>query len=132
MNPQPKEDCKPEIILAQTDYDCLSGFAEFHARDASDVVDELLTELDRAKIVPDHQVPAKTIRMGSVFAFHTGDGKERDVTLVFPAKADIAAGRISILTPIGAALIGLTEGQSINWMARDGQRHVLTVTRVDA
>lgn len=132
MNPHPKEVRKPEIILAKSDYDRLSGFAELHEQDAGDVVNELFTELDRAQIVPDQQVPAKTIRMGSAFTFHTDDGRDRDGTLVFPADADIAAGRISILTPIGAALIGLTEGQSITWTARDGHRHVLTVTHVDA
>ncbi len=41
--------------------------------------------------------------------------------LVFPAEADIAAGKVSVLTPVGAALIGLSKGESIAWTARDGE-----------
>ena len=51
--------------------------------------------------------------------------------LVYPGRADISEGRISIMTPIGAALIGLAEGQSIAWTARDGKAHRLTVLKVD-
>ena len=54
------------------------------------------------------------------------------VTLVFPGEADIAQGKISILTPIGAALIGLSAGQSIDWTARDGRIHRLKVESVEA
>lgn len=50
---------------------------------------------------------------------------------MFPVDADFAAGRISILTPIGTALIGLSPGQSIAWTARDGRRHQLTVLSVE-
>jgi regulator of nucleoside diphosphate kinase len=52
------------------------------------------------------------------------------VTLVYPAEADIAEGRISVLTPVGTALIGLRAGQSITWRTRDGRKQVLTVLRV--
>ncbi len=51
--------------------------------------------------------------------------------LVFPGQADIGAGKISILTPIGTALIGLSEGQSIVWTARDGKERRLTVIKVE-
>ena len=44
------------------------------------------------------------------------------MTLVYPPEADIDAGRISVPTPIGTALLGLAEGQSIDWTARDGRR----------
>ena len=53
------------------------------------------------------------------------------VTLVFPEDADIAEKRISIMTPIGAALIGLTEGQSITWPSRTGEIHRLQVLSVE-
>ncbi|MGE0241516.1 MAG: GreA/GreB family elongation factor, partial [Parvibaculaceae bacterium] len=48
----------------------------------------------------------------------------------FPGEADIAEGRLSILTPVGTALIGLSVGQSILWTGRDGQQHKLTVLDV--
>ena len=69
--------------------------------------------------------------MGSTLHFTTDAGEERTVTLVFPGEADIAEGRISVLTPIGIALIGLAAGQSMDWTARDGRIHRLTVDSVD-
>ena len=54
------------------------------------------------------------------------------VTLVYPADANIDAGKISVLTPIGTALIGLSVGQSIGWSARDGRSHRLAVLSVEA
>jgi len=96
------------------------------------VAEELLAELDRAKVVEDGRLPAKVIRMGSSLRFTSDLGEDRHVTLVFPGEADIAEGKISILTPIGVALIGLSAGQSINWTARDGRTHCLTVESVEA
>jgi regulator of nucleoside diphosphate kinase len=63
--------------------------------------------------------------------YKADDGRERRVELVFPGEADIGAGKISILTPIGTALIGLSEGQSIAWTARDGSERHLTVLKVE-
>jgi regulator of nucleoside diphosphate kinase len=68
--------------------------------------------------------------MGSTLTFDA-EGRTRRVTLVYPTEADIAAGRISVLTPIGTALIGLSQGQSVDWTARDGRRHRLTVVSVE-
>ena len=69
--------------------------------------------------------------MGSIVEFRSDTGQQRRVALVFPGDADFAQGRISILTPIGAALIGVSPGQSIAWTARDGRRHRLTVLTVE-
>ena len=54
--------------------------------------------MDRAKIVAGRPVPPSVVQMGSTVEFHSDDGKDRRVTLVFPGDADIAAGKISILT----------------------------------
>ena len=82
-------------------------------------------------IVPDDQVPSGLVRMGSTLSFRTDTGQERRVTLVFPQDADIAQGKVSVLTPVGAALIGLSVGQSIDWRGRDGRVHRLTVASVE-
>ncbi|WP_325053327.1 GreA/GreB family elongation factor [Sinorhizobium meliloti] len=55
------------------------------------------------------------VRMGSTVEYETDTGGRRTVALVFPINADISEGKISILTPIGTALIGLSVGQSIMW-----------------
>ena len=74
-------------------------------------------------------MPADVVRMGSHVHCRTGDGNERELELVYPADADIDCGRISVMTPIGTALIGLASGQSITWQTRRLQ--TLTVLSVD-
>lgn len=122
----------PKITVSQSDHERLMGLAMATADRAPEVADELIAEMERARIVPANAVPAGVVRMGSTVAFATEGGPPRRVTLVFPVDADIAAGRVSVLTPIGAALIGLSEGQSIVWTTRDGRQQQLTVHAVES
>lgn len=123
---------KPLIIVAETDYARLTGLAQGALERLPEVADELLVELERACVMLDDQLAPNIIRMGSTATYSTETGEERTVTLVYPGEADIAAGRISILTPIGVALLGLGPGQSIGWQARDGSHHRLTIKEVKA
>jgi regulator of nucleoside diphosphate kinase len=100
---------KPNIVVSDVDYERLMGLANS---------------------VPEKRLPQNVVHMGSVVEFRSNDGHERRVTLVYPGEADIAQGKISILTPIGTALIGLAPGQSISWTARDGRAHELNVVSV--
>lgn len=120
----------PPISISRSDHEALTRLAESIADRNAAVSEALLAELDRAKIVSDARIGEDVVRMGSVLRYTTDTGEDRTVTLVFPAEADIAQGRISVLTPIGAALIGLSRGQSIDWTARDGRIHRLTVESV--
>jgi regulator of nucleoside diphosphate kinase len=122
---------KPTITMARSDHQRLTRLAESIAERNPAVAEALFVELERAHLVADDRLPRDVVRMGSTLRFSTDAGEERTVTLVFPPEADIAEGRISILTPIGAALIGLAAGQSIDWTARDGRTHRLTVERVE-
>ena len=122
---------KPAIVLTKTDYERLLRLAEAHALRNPEVSEELMVELDRARVVQNYKIASNVVRMGSTVRFTSDLGEDRTVTLVFPGEADIAAGRISILTPIGAALIGLSAGQSIAWVARDGRVHRLHVEHVE-
>lgn len=122
---------KPAITVGTEDYNRLSDLAAAIEARTPALAAELQAEMDRARIVADHRVPAGVVRMGSTVDYETEDGQRRRVQLVFPVEADIAAGRVSILTPIGTALIGLSAGQSIEWTARDGRRHALTVIGVE-
>jgi regulator of nucleoside diphosphate kinase len=71
------------------------------------------------------------VRMGSTVAFRDEITKRTyDVMLVFPPDADIERRRVSVLTPMGAALIGLSTGQTITFHSRDGARRELTVLSV--
>lgn len=96
----------------------------------SDTADDLLSEMERARVVLDTDLPEDIIRMGSTARYRTDAGVETQVTLVYPAHADISCGRISVLTPVGTALVGLRTGQSITWITRNGRKNVLTVLSV--
>jgi len=77
-------------------------------------------------------IPPDVVTMGSTVTFLDEEsGAERTVRLVYPAQADISAGRVSVLTPIGAGLIGLSVGQSIDWPDRGGIEHRLTIVAVE-
>ena len=123
---------KPNISISKTDHTRLSALAEAVAERSPEISEELLAELDRARVVADSAVAAKVVRMGSTVRLKPDTGEEKTVTLVFPGEADIAQGKISILTPIGTALLGLSAGQSMMWTARDGRRHELSVLDVTA
>lgn len=123
---------KPTIAVTRTDNERLWRLAEAFVDRNPAVAEELLAELDRAKVVEDGRLAADVVRMGSSLRFTSDLGEDREVTLVFPGEADIAEGKISVLTPIGVALIGLSPGQSIDWKARDGRTHRLTVEFVEA
>ncbi len=127
-----KPPSRPAIVLAEPDFDRLARLAEAGCDWDLDVAEELRAELERGRIVPLARLPADVVRMGSTVTFETDAGQTRRVTLVYPADADIASGRISVLTPVGTALIGLRVGQSIGWTARDGRSQRLTVLAVDA
>jgi len=120
----------PEIVLSTKDHRVLTELAHAGLDVASTVADDLLYELDRASVVPPEQLPPDAVCMGSTVRYRTSDGEQREVTLVLPADADINQNRISVMTPIGAALIGLRKGQSITWLTRDGRRQMLTALRV--
>lgn len=122
---------RPSLVIGDIDHRNLSALAVAMENRMPDVSEALLDELDRAKLVPQRKVPANVVRMGSTVCFRTSSAGERQVTLVLPGEADIDAGRISIMTPIGAALIGLSPGQSITWTSRDGRQQELTIVSVD-
>ena len=91
----------------------------------------LMAELDRAELCDLGDLPAQTVVMNSQIEFvDETSGVLRTVQLVYPGDADIAEGRISILTPIGAGLIGMRAGYSIRWPDRDGREKLLRIVSV--
>ena len=124
-------DLNPEIVLGAADHRQLNILAMAGLTHTPDQSDDLLYELERARVVDDTDIPGDIVRMGSTVLYRTDAGQEQRVTLVYPVDADIAQGRISVLTPVGTALIGLRVGQSITWRDRAHKRHVLTVLAVE-
>jgi regulator of nucleoside diphosphate kinase len=127
-----KRDLTPALTLGKSDHTKLYALGEAGLDRTPDLAEVLLTELDRAKVVADDKLPDGVVRMGSRVSYETNAGTAQTVTLVYPVDADIEKGRISVMTPIGVALIGLRAGQSITWHDRANKRHKLTILSVEA
>lgn len=122
---------KPRIVVTEADHTRLTNLVAAVRERSPDVADELQIEMTRASITDADSISPNVVRMGSIVAFQSDAASQRRVELVFPVDADIAKGKVSILTPIGTALIGLSVGQSIEWRSRDGRSHRLTVVSVE-
>lgn len=118
---------RPRITVARSEHQQLLALAVSGNGSAAD---SLWGEMERARVVADPKLPTDVVRMGSRVQYRTDKDEELEVVLVFPVAANISEGKISVLTPVGAALIGLRTGQSITWEARDGRKHALTVLAV--
>ena len=91
----------------------------------------LESELERADIVDAREVPPDVVTMNSRVVFEDATtGNRAEVTIVFPQDADLERGRISVLAPVGTALLGLAEGDSIVWPFPDGSSRCLRVVQV--
>jgi regulator of nucleoside diphosphate kinase len=91
----------------------------------------LQDELDRAEVVEPTAISPKVVTMNSQVVYRDENtGKELQVTLVFPNDADAASGKISVLAPVGAALLGLSEGQTIEWKTPSGDPRTLRVKSI--
>ncbi|MFG6608446.1 nucleoside diphosphate kinase regulator [Sulfitobacter sp. 1A10445] len=122
---------RPKIVLSKTRLAELEALSERMMRRDPDLAELLIEELSRARVVTPSRLRRDVVDLGRQFTYHDETaGKNHTVTLVLPPEADISAGRISILTPIGVALIGLVEGAAFHWETRDGQRRELKVLKV--
>ncbi len=122
---------RPPVHLIDTEADSLTVLALDVSERLPQVSDLLLGEIARASIHSADRIPGNVVTMHSTVAFiDEANGTDRTVQLVYPKDADISAGRISILTPIGAGLIGLREGQAIRWPDREGHERQLSIVKV--
>lgn len=107
------------------------GSADYVRLRQQTLSDELADELDRAIVVHMEQVPHDVVTMHSCCTYIDRHiGMQRQVELVYPDEADPATGKISVLTPVGSALIGLRVGQEIAWEFPDGSVRCLKVASV--
>jgi len=85
-------------------------------------IERFKSELERAIVVPSEEIPSDVVTMNSRVIFKDLDSEEEtEITLVYPSDADVNLGKISILTPVGAALLGLSVGDQINWPLPTGR-----------
>lgn len=121
----------PAITLTHTVQERLSELAVAAGNRLPELAEFLERELDRACVVPDDALPPSTVTIGSRVTFVDCDTRQRHtVTLVWPSEEDAMRFRLSIMTPVGAALVGLRAGQSIGWKTRTGAWRRLKVESV--
>ena len=123
---------RPPLVLAESEGEALFNLALAWQRRHPLSAGLLLEELDRAATVPLAALPADVVTMRSRVVFvDRASGERHSVRLVYPGEADIARGRVSVLTPIGAALIGMRVGRTIDWPNRLGERRRLEIVAVE-
>lgn len=117
-------------IITRSNHERIVAVIEVSKLEIAALLEE---ELTRATIVPDEDLPSDVVSMNSTVKFQDLEsGKDSVVTLVYPVDADIENGKISILTPVGSALIGLRVGQVIHWpfpTGKDKKLKVISVTK---
>lgn len=122
----------PSITVSEHDLARLEAMIDSPAHARNPATALLADELNRATVVAPGKLPAGTVGMHSrVQCEDQMSGDAHTLTLVYPHEADVEQGRISVLAPVGTALLGLTVGQSIDWTAPGGRKLRLRVTAVD-
>jgi len=124
---------KRPIVVTESDERILRGLlsrqTEESIRDQAHLL-ELQSELERACILPADELPSDVITLNSQVRVLDLERRRRsDYTLVLPLESDVSARRISVLAPLGTALLGFREGDDVEWMMPGGMRR-LRVQRV--
>ena len=123
---EPEIEVERHAALAQQSDRCLAN----RNRALGDRLEKALAELDRPAIVRPEDVPRNVVTMNSTVVLRDLDTKEKETyTLVFPDAADIANDRLSVLAPVGTAILGERVGDVVRWRVPQGWRR-LKVERV--
>ncbi len=121
----------PKLVINEDELAHIEALAEGAYQRNPVLADRLLDEVGRARIVKAAKMPTDVVSIGSSVVYRDETtGQEKTVTLVYPENADISRDRVSIMTPIGVSLLGLSEGAAFYWDTRDDQRRMLTVISV--
>ena len=107
---------RPEIVLSSLDSERLYSLIDSLPKNSVPGIEELEEELGRAKVVQPEEIPASIVTMTSAVRFFVeSTKKEFELTLVYPKNVDSNGKTISILAPVGSALLGLSIGDQIEW-----------------
>ncbi len=114
---------RPQILLTSQDLERLEALLESLPPNTVAGTVELQSELERAEIVEPEQIPPTVVTMNSTVRFSIdSSGEEFCLTLVYPKDVDATGEKISILAPVGSALLGLSTGDEIDWPRPGGGR----------
>ncbi|HEX7348043.1 MAG TPA: nucleoside diphosphate kinase regulator [Rhodanobacteraceae bacterium] len=119
------------ITLSRLDVERIEALLDTPALRQSPAAERLRGEINRADIREPAKMPADVVSMNSeVDCVDAASEKHHTLTLVYPKDADADAGKISVLAPVGSALLGLRVGQSIDWPSQGGRTLKLKVTAI--
>ncbi|GAB3514956.1 nucleoside diphosphate kinase regulator [Pseudoxanthomonas daejeonensis] len=131
MTAQPTSGLPPSLIISSRDLTRLEALLDSPVLSRHPAALALIDELNRAEVRPPEQMPADVVTMHSqVECEDIASGERHVLTLVYPNEADVERGRVSVLAPVGSALLGLSVGQSIDWEAPGGRSLKLRVMSV--
>ena len=121
----------PPIIVSSLDLERIEALLDAPAHRHFPGSEALRAELARADVVEPQRMPADVVTMNSqVNVIDIGHGEEYDLTLVYPRDADGDPGKVSVLAPVGSAILGLRVGQSIQWPMPGGRQLVLRIAAI--
>jgi regulator of nucleoside diphosphate kinase len=131
MNAQKLSGLPPSIIVSSRDFDRLEQLLDSPALRRLPAAVALMEELKRATVMPPDEIPDGVVTMHSTVECDDElTGEHHRLTLVYPHEANVDSGHVSILSPVGTALLGLSIGQTIDWNAPGGRQLRLHVTRI--
>jgi regulator of nucleoside diphosphate kinase len=119
------------MMVTQKDMELLRALVEIYSfGPEADAAARLGRELDRASIVSSARVPVDVVTMNSRIVFEDDTGARREVLLVYPPAANGSRDRVSVLSPVGTALLGLAVGESIDWPLAEGTTRLMRIVAV--
>ncbi|UQR62406.1 nucleoside diphosphate kinase regulator [Bradyrhizobium sp. C-145] len=122
---------RPPIAIDANHFAKLSALSLLTRGPIMEVCEYLREELDRAHVLPAETLRPDIVSLGSQVEFREEQtGTVQEIILVYPLDADITRRRVSVLTPVGAALLGLSVNQTISFHTRTGEKRELTVLKV--
>lgn len=132
MPPTTKSKRMPKIHLDKTLVGRLEALASAMMRRSPEVGERLMDEIARAKLVAPDKLRDDVVTIGSQVTYRDlASARLQTVIVVYPEDADIEQQRISVLTPVGVALLGLSPGATISWVTRDDETRQLEVVSVE-
>ncbi|MGQ7845824.1 nucleoside diphosphate kinase regulator [Granulosicoccus sp. 3-233] len=121
---------KTGIVLSSLDVDRLESLLGSLPREERQQHAGLQEELDRAEVVEPRDVPPDVVSMNSTVRFAMESGEEFNLTLVYPRDSDGSADKVSILAPVGSALLGLSVGEQIDWPKPGGGKMTVKIKEI--
>ena len=121
---------KPKIILSEQDLNRLETMLEHQAK-LTPTMEQLENELARADVVAPQDVPSNVVSMNARVLIMIAPSEEpSEIVLVYPHEFTGDKGQVNVIAPIGAAILGLAEGQVIEWPQPDGHLMKVKIEKV--